>query len=116
MTQTLIQPDVSHYTYRVSWSTEDNEFVATCVEFPSLFWLAGSQDKALRALVSLVAEVVADLTADGQQAPAPLAERSFSGKLNVRLGPDLHRRVALAAAEAGVSLNTFLIQKISDRD
>jgi len=25
-----------HYRYRVSWSKEDNEYAATCVEFPSL--------------------------------------------------------------------------------
>ena len=32
--------DVSHYTYRVTWSAEDGEFVATAAEFPSLSWLA----------------------------------------------------------------------------
>ena len=24
--------DASHYTYRVTWSAEDGEFVATCLE------------------------------------------------------------------------------------
>ena len=28
------------YTYRVTWSEEDNEHVGLCVEFPSLSWLA----------------------------------------------------------------------------
>ena len=40
--QTDTRPDVSHYTYRVSWSADDAEYVATCAEFPSLSWLAGS--------------------------------------------------------------------------
>ena len=43
--------DVSRYTYRVTWSIEDGEFVATCAEFPSLSWLADSQAAALQGLV-----------------------------------------------------------------
>lgn len=50
-------PDVSRYAYRVTWSVEDDEFVATCAEFPSLSWLAGSQAEALQGLVALVANM-----------------------------------------------------------
>ena len=32
--QTETRVDVSHYTYRVAWSAEDGEFVATCLELP----------------------------------------------------------------------------------
>ena len=28
-----------HYTYRITWSAEDNEHVGLCAEFPSLSWL-----------------------------------------------------------------------------
>ena len=34
--------------------------------------------------------------------------RPFSGKLNVRLGPELHQRVARAAAESDMSLNRWI--------
>ena len=34
--------------------------------------------------------------------------RPYSGKLNLRLGSDLHQRVALMAAEEGVSLNSWI--------
>lgn len=44
--------DVSRYTYRVTWSVEDGEFVATCVEFPSLSWLAESQSAALQGCLT----------------------------------------------------------------
>ena len=27
-------PDATHYTYRVAWSVEDGEHVATVAEFP----------------------------------------------------------------------------------
>ncbi len=42
--------DISHYTCRVTWSVEDQEFVATCLEFPSLSWLAATQVDALTGL------------------------------------------------------------------
>ena len=38
--------------------------------------------------------------------------KPFSGRLNVRLGPDLHQRVARAAAERGVSLNNWIMQAL----
>ena len=38
--------------------------------------------------------------------------RPFSGKLNVRLGPDLHQRIARSAAESGLSLNSWIMQAL----
>jgi len=39
-------------------------------------------------------------------------ERPFSGRLNLRLGVALHRAVAVAAAEKGESLNSWLVQAV----
>jgi predicted HicB family RNase H-like nuclease len=41
-------------------------------------------------------------------------ERPFSGKLNVRLGSELHRAAALAAASEGESLNNWLVGVVKD--
>lgn len=105
--------DTKHYTYRVSWSGEDGEYVASVVEFPSLSWLDADQGKALRSLVELVDEVVADLEASGESIPEPIADRRFSGKFNVRLPESLHRELALAAAEQGVSLNRLVSDRLA---
>ena len=35
-------------------------------------------------------------------------KRPFSGKLNLRLGPDLHARVAALAAQSGMSINNWI--------
>lgn len=35
---------IDHYTYRLTWSPEDNEHIGLCTEFPSLSWLAPSQE------------------------------------------------------------------------
>lgn len=106
------QVEVSHYTYRVAWSGDDGEFVATVVEFPSLSWLAPSQLEALQGLEALLAGVIGDMQEQGEAVPEPISERSFSGKFNLRLGEKLHREVALRAAEENLSLNQWVVRKL----
>jgi predicted HicB family RNase H-like nuclease len=102
-----------HYTYRVTWSEEDREYVGLCAEFASLSWLASSPEKALRGIRGLVAEVVADLKKTGETVPEPLAGRRFSGKFMVRVPPEVHRQLAIQAAEAKVSLNRLATIKLT---
>lgn len=101
------------YTYRVSWSQEDSEFVATCAEFHSLSHLASDPVEALVGIRALVRDVAADLRANGEPVPEPLAEKAFSGKFMTRVPSDLHRRLAIEAAEEGVSLNRLVSQKLA---
>jgi predicted HicB family RNase H-like nuclease len=101
------------YTYRVTWSEEDEEYVGICVEFPSLSWLAASPEEALAGIRAVVAEVAADMQASGEPAPEPIAIRRYSGRFMVRVPPELHRRLALEAAEAGASLNRLASTKLS---
>lgn len=102
-----------HYTYRVSWSPEDGEYLGTCAEFPSLSWLAKTPSAALAGIGRVVAEVVVDLRASGEPVPTPLAERKYSGEFRVRIPPQLHRTLAMEAAEQGVSLNRLASAKLA---
>jgi len=102
-----------HYTYRVTWSEEDSEYVGLCAEFPSLSWLASEPETALQGIREMVAEAVVDLQASGKPVPQPLAAKKYSGRFMVRVPPDLHRQLALEAAEAGVSLNRLASDKLS---
>ena len=104
---------VEHYTYRVSWADEDDEYVATCVEFPSLSWLDQSPGGALDGIVALVAEVVEDMARNQEHIPEPLSERKFSGKFLVRTSPSMHGRLIREAAEQHISLNQLALQKLS---
>lgn len=105
--------NIQHYTYRVTWSTEDNEHVALCAEFPSLSWLAKTPESALRGIQKVVADVVADMLASGEAVPDALAEKNYSGKFRVRIPPMVHRQLALMAAEQGVSLNRLASAKLA---
>ena len=105
--------DHKHYTYRVTWSEEDGEHVALCAEFPSLSFLADKPINALQGLVKLVGEVIKDMAENGEPIPEPLAEKSYSGKFQVRVPPEQHRSLAIQAAEQGVSLNRFVSAKLA---
>ena len=104
---------IDHYTYRVTWSAEDGEHVGLCAEFPSLSWLAATPEAALAGVRALVAQVAADLQANGETIPTPLAERRYSGEFKVRIPSQVHRALALEAAEQGVSLNRLASAKLA---
>jgi predicted HicB family RNase H-like nuclease len=110
----MLQND--RYTYRITWSEEDNEYVGLCAEFPSLSWLEPLPEEALKGIRQTVAQVVADLEASGEPVPDPIAVKKFSGKFMVRIPPELHRRLAIEAAEAGVSLNRLASDKLNRQE
>jgi len=101
------------YTYRITWSEDDGEYVGLCAEFPSLSWLSQSPEAALKGIRKVVEEVIADMMKNGESIPEPIASKHFSGKFMVRIPPDIHRQLAIQAAEAGVSLNRLASAKLS---
>lgn len=101
------------YTYRVTWSEDDNEYVGLCAEFPSLSWLAKTPEKALSGIRKVVAEAIFDMRENNEKIPEPIASKHYSGKFMVRIPPDVHRKLAIQAAESGVSLNRIASSKLS---
>ena len=101
------------YTYRVTWSEDDKEYVGLCTEFPSLSWLSSTPETALKGIRKLVAETVADMESNNEIVPEPIAYRQYSGKFMVRVPPDVHRNLAIRAAESGISLNRVVSSKLS---
>ena len=104
---------IDRYTYRVTWSEEDQEHVGLCAEFPSLSWLEKNPEKALAGIRKLVKSCVADMAASKELVPEPISARNFSGKFMVRVPPDTHRMLTIQAAESGVSLNRLIASKLS---
>ena len=101
-----------HYTYRVTWSPEDGQYVGLVAEFPSLSWLADSQVEALAGIRRVVDDVVRDLEASGESVPTPFADRRYSGEFKLRIPPELHRMLAIRAAEENVSLNRLISSQL----
>lgn len=104
--------NVDRYTYRVTWSEEDQEYVGLCAELAGLSWLEATPEGALTGIRDLVRKVVADLKRNQEPVPEPLSTRAYSGKFMVRVPPEVHRRLAIQAAESGVSLNRLISSKL----
>ncbi len=109
---TVIKND--RYTYRVTWSHEDEEYVGLCAEFPSLSWLADTQEAALQGIRNVVAEVISDMKSSDEPIPEPLAVKRYSGVFTVRIPPEVHRSIAIQAAEAKISRNRFISSKLAE--
>lgn len=106
-------PEIDKYTYRVTWSEADGEFVGLCTEFPSLSWLADEPEAALKGIRAVVSRCVSDMANNGEHIPTPISVRHYSGKFMVRVPPEVHRHLAIEAAEAGVSLNRIASAKLA---
>jgi predicted HicB family RNase H-like nuclease len=103
------------YTYRVMWSEEDGEYIGLCAEFPSLSWLAKTQEKALTGIRNTVQEIIRDMQFTGETIPEPLTTRRYSGKFTVRVPPEVHRKLSIQAAESRVSFNRLVSARLSDK-
>lgn len=103
---------LDRYTYRVTWSDEDQEYVGLCAEFPSLSWLEQTPEKALAGMRKLVKESIDDMNANGETVPEPISLKTYSGKFMVRVPPETHRSLAIQAAESGVSLNRLVASRL----
>ncbi|MDJ0742947.1 MAG: toxin-antitoxin system HicB family antitoxin [Xenococcaceae cyanobacterium MO_167.B27] len=102
-----------HYTYRTIWSTEDEEFVGLCAEFPSLSYLDETPLKALEGIMNLVKDIIADMETNKEEIPVPFSNKEYSGKFQIRITPERHRMLAIEAAEKNISLNRLINDKIS---
>ena len=105
--------NISHYTYRVTWSPEDNEHLGLCTDFPSLSWLASTTEEALKGIQQMVGDIVIDMQSNGEPIPTPLAEKNYSGEFRVRIPSIVHRALAMQAAEQGISLNRLASAKLA---
>jgi predicted RNase H-like HicB family nuclease len=62
-----------HYQYTVGWSDEDGVFIARVAEFLSLGAHGATQVQSLRQLRSVVAAVLDDMAASGEEIPEPFS-------------------------------------------
>ncbi len=105
--------EADRYMYRVTWSEEDQEYVGLCAEFPGLSWLEKTPEKSLQGIRRLVNESVTNLKRNKEPVPDPISTRPYSGKFVVRVPPEVHRMLAIQAAESGISINRLVSSKLS---
>lgn len=91
------------YTARVEYDERDNIFVGRILGVRSIISFHGETVKQLRAQLELaVNEYLADCKVEGVT-----PEKPASGKLLLRVPPDVHGRALVAAQASGKSLNQW---------
>lgn len=96
------------YLKVVEWSEKDDCYIGTC---PGLF-IGGVHGKDEAKTYKELCEAVDDVikTYDEDRQPLPEAtNKEYSGKFNLRVGKELHRKLVLKALRAGESLNNFCL-------
>lgn len=94
------------------------------VEFSQEDCLFFGKVMGLRALLSYEGTTAAELLADFHgvvddylalcQAEGKEPERAFKGSFNVRISPELHKRLAVRAASRRMSLNSYVERALAD--
>ena len=79
-----------------------------CGPYPIVTFEASDVDDLKRKFHTSIDDYLSWCAEDGVE-----PRRGFSGKLNLRLGPDLHRQVSVEAAARDLSINEWITRTIS---
>ena len=96
------------YTGVIEFDPELRVFTGHVVDLRDEIYFEGDSVEALDASMQRAVDHYVSVCEQRGEEP----ERPFSGKLNLRLGSDLHREAALAAAVQGESLNNWLVRVV----
>ena len=61
----------------------------------------------------MVSNVIIDMESNDETIPVPLLTRSYSGNLSIRIPPEVHRKLAIQAAESNISINRLISVKLA---
>ena len=50
---------------------------------------------------------------DGEEIPEPFGLKKYKGNLTLRVPPELHKNLAIKSAEEGISINKYILSRIS---
>lgn len=101
-----------NYVKIVEWSDEDQCYIGTS---PGLF-IGGvhgkSEKKVFEELCKAVDETVDLLKKEGRTLPEATINKKYSGKIALRITPELHKLLAIKALQTGESINKFIQHKL----
>lgn len=98
------------YVGSVKFSQEDGVFFGKVMGLRALLSYEGSTAAELLAdFHSAVDDYLALCQAEGKE-----PERAFKGSFNVRISPELHKKLAVRAASQQMSLNSYVVQALTN--
>jgi predicted RNase H-like HicB family nuclease len=106
--------DDMRYSARIAWSEEDRGYIATVPELEGVSAFGETLEDALTELGIARDVWLEESCASGSDLPVPLTLSSYSGQFRLRLPRSLHGWLAARADLEDVSLNTLVVQLLSE--
>ena len=97
------------YRVHIRYSAEDAGFIATVPELSGCSAFGPTLDEAAREVQEAAEAWIETAHEMRRDVPDPSVERAYSGKLILRMPPELHRALDEAATDAHTSLNQYLV-------
>lgn len=107
---------MENFSVNVVWSNEDNCFIATIPEFDGLSAHGDTREEATKEAQIALEGFIEVMKEDGEEIPKPQTLNSFSGQTRIRLPKNLHRELSQQAHNENVSLNTYIVKLLSERN
>ncbi len=95
------------YIKLVEWSEEDQCYLGSSPGFIGPCCHGKDEAKVYQRLCGIVEEWVEIHQEEGLPLPESFSGKTFSGKFVVRVGAELHKALAIKAAQTGSSLNSL---------
>lgn len=108
--------NLSKYRMVIDWDEATYVYRVTFPELPTCTATGESREEALQNAQKAVEEHIRDLQRGKEPVPRALAHRKFSGKIPLRVRPDLHREISIKAYKHGMSVNKYIEKRLKEED
>ena len=104
----------NQYLKIVEWSDEDQCFIGR-VPGLALGGIHGADEQRVyKKLCNLVDEWIEIYGQDNVPLPPATAGKQYSGKFNLRVGEELHERLAIESMKVSESLNSYCVKVLKN--
>ena len=105
---------VEKYSFNLRYSEEDQGYIAVSPEFPGLSAFGETPKQAIEEARTALELFIETYKEENKPLPEPNVVKDYSGQIRIRLPKSLHQRLAMQAEEEGTSINSLMIQYISE--
>ncbi len=92
---------------------EEGDWLAHFEELPNVSAFGDSPESALLELKEAWEAIKESYAKHDEPIPIAPSKKEYSGHFNIRIDKRIHRALAIESAQAGVSLNALVAQKLS---
>lgn len=110
----VARPKSADYLKLVEWSDEDGCYVGSAPPLVGPSCHGSDAAQVFRQISEIVEEHLKIREEDGLPIPPATLQKDYSGKFVLRVGPALHKALAIRATLAGDGLNEFCVKQLDE--